>query len=246
MGRQDGSRMLRVLFVAVAVVLSAGVLSATQVDPRPATTVAAEGRVAPVGFGQASLLDDPPPTRPAVAAPAPEPSPRTVPVAPPTTPSTIRPTSTTTTAAPAKAGTSTTRPTVPRANVPAASSWQGVAEGVSARMRLEPAAPTAGQPVRIHIDVSGELDCCYIFLHFGDDTDGFALNNDWMCQGVSPLSPGAHSTVVTHTYARPGAYRRRPGTGGRCRLRTVAHHRSLPDGRARPLLPPVGGSSPPV
>ena len=206
----QGARCVeRALVAGVALLLTAGVLSATTLDPGPATTVAADGRVVPVGLGH-SLLDEPAPAGPLGVPVAPDAPPPAEPG-----PSTTAPSKALTTTpappgpptSPPKSGDTTTLTPGPSRSIPAKSSWEATAEGASARMRIEPAAPTAGQPVRIHLDFSGVNACCYIQLHFGDDSEKFALNAHWMCEGVSPLAPGAHSTVVTHTYAQPGAYR---------------------------------------
>lgn len=194
------------LVAAMAVLLGGGVLAATTVEPAGrVSTVAADGRVASLASGEVSLLQE-------------QASVTTTTVAPPTStaaprPSTTRPT-TSSTRAPATTTTSIPRTVVggtypgpPGPSIAPASSWQAADEGISARMRLEPAAPVAGQAVRFVIEYSGEFACCYVFLHFGDDTPRFSLHNDWACNGASPLSPGAHRTVVTHTYAEPGAYR---------------------------------------
>jgi hypothetical protein len=194
------------LAVAMVVLLGGGVLAVTTVD-RQTTTVAADGRVAPVGLGDASLVEDEAATV-SVAPPVSPPN-TTATTAPSTTASTTsstRPSTTTTTSAP-RTGATTTVSAGTSVTTPPASSWRAENEGVSARMRMEPAAPVAGQPVRFFVDFSGELACCQVVLHFGDDTSDFRLNMDGMCQGPSPLSPGAHSTVATHTYAKPGAYR---------------------------------------
>ena len=195
-----GRGVARGLVGGVALLLTAGIVSAATVDPVPPTTLAADGRVTPAGLGQASLLDEPTTTSSTVVRPVPP----SITVAPSTTSSTKPSTTTTTTSV--KPAATTTLPTMPAGNIRPASSWQGSAPGVSVKMRIEPAAPTAGQPVRIDLDVSGVDACCYVFLEFGDNSARFAMNNEWACQGVSPLTPGPHSTVVTHTYAEPGAY----------------------------------------
>lgn len=207
MSCQGAGRVERALVSGVALLLTAGVLSATTLDPGPATTVTADGRVVPVGLGH-SLLDEPAlagplgiPAAPDAPPPA-DPGPSTTaPSKAPTTTPTPTPT------APPRSWDTTTLTPGPSRSIPANSSWQATAAGVSARMRIEPGAPTAGQPVRIHLDFSGVDACCHVQLHFGDDSEMFALNMQGMCQGASPPGPGAHSTVVTHTYAQPGAYR---------------------------------------
>ncbi len=201
-----GSRVVRGLIVGVAVLLPAGVLAAATVDPRPVTTVAADGRVGAAGLGPGSPLDE---EGPAGAVATAAPAPPTVSVVPsttqPTTSSTKPPTTTTTTAAPKSVAT-TAVTTLPPGHIPPASSWQEKANGVSATVRIEPAAPVAGQPVTFYIDVWGVDACCDVTLDFGDHSDRFTVNLPRRCEDPSPLRPGALRAVATHTYAKPGPY----------------------------------------
>jgi hypothetical protein len=203
--------MVRILAVGVAVLLPAGVLSAAGLDPRAPSTVAPDVPLGLTGLGQASLLDEEGTTATTLAAAVPVAPAASAPAGPPssdrpaTSPTTRSGAATTTTTSPARSGPTTTVPTMPAGNTPAASSWQEKADGISARLRMDPAVPAPGQPVRFSLDFTGLEECCYVFLHFGDG-DRFTLNTDWMCQGPSPLGPGSHSAVATHTYAKPGAY----------------------------------------
>ena len=207
MSWHGGSGMVRVLVVGVAVLLPAAVVAAAAVDPRPATTVGPDGPVGATGLGQASLLDEQAAGTATTAVTVAPVASTTAPAAPSTTQpngSSAKPTTTTTTSR-ANTGPTTTVSRMPAGNIPPASSWQGTGDGASAKMRMEPAVPVAGQPVRFYVEYSGVSDCCYVILDFGDG-DRFALNNTWMCQGPSPLRPGSHHAVATHTYAKPGAY----------------------------------------
>ena len=193
------------LGVAAAMLLLAGILSAASVDRTTSngTTVVAGGRATPAGLNQVSLLGE---------APAVTVAPATT-LTPPTTRSTTRSTTpstttTTTTALPAKAATTTVpvRPSVPPGNLAPASSWQAKAEGVSVTLRIEPARPVAGQPIRFSIDAWGVDACCDIALAFDDSTQ-FQVNLPRRCEDPSPLKPGPLGAVATHTFAKPGAYR---------------------------------------
>lgn len=215
MGRRGGGLIVRSLMASVAVLVAAGGLAAATVDPpAPATVVAADGRAGATGLGQADLLDEPAPT----VTVAPAATSTTAAVASLTT-TTKGPDRPTTTKPPNPRAPATTTATAevpaywktmpnPPGYLPAASSWEAKGEGVSVRMRLEPSAPVAGQPVRIHLDYAGVSACCLVQLHFGDGTPHFLANHEPMpCVKGGALSPGSRSTVVSHTYATPGAYR---------------------------------------
>jgi hypothetical protein len=77
---------------------------------------------------------------------------------------------------------------------------------VSALVRIEPASPLAGQPVRFDIDVSSPKACCIILVGFDED-GATASNLAEVCSGAEPLIPGGDAFETTHTYAAPGAYR---------------------------------------
>ena len=95
----------------------------------------------------------------------------------------------------------------PPGYLPAASSWEAKADGVSVRMRIDPPEPVAGEPVRMLLDYTGVHACCIVHVHFGDDSPPFAANHNPPCVAGGTLSPGSHSTVVTHTYDLRAAYR---------------------------------------
>ena len=138
------------LGVAVGVLLLAGILSAASVDPgtNNVTTVVAGGRATPAGLNQVSLSDEAPAVTVAPATTLPPPTTQA------TTRSTTPSTTTTTTALPAKATATTVpvRPSVAPGNLAPAGSWQAKADGVSVTLRIEPARPVAGQPIRFYID----------------------------------------------------------------------------------------------
>ena len=202
---------MRLLGAAVAVLLPAAALSATIVGaPSPAR----EGRVGATGLSAAELEEEraraTSSTSLTVAPPPPAPTP------PPPTPTTGRVAATPTTRAPQGATTPTLPPGVPRPptppptgipNIQPASSWTAEGNGVTARVRLEPAAPVAGQPVRFRIDVSSTDPCCTVMLDFGDGSNGFSMNNGRPCESSPPLSPGPFSTIATHTYSAAGSYK---------------------------------------
>lgn len=198
------SRAVAVLVALVSVLVPGAVLAAATLE-QPGIE---SGRVGAAGLGLTAVPDV------------------TVTVAPPDPAPTV-PSSTTTTAPPPSTTRTTLRPapapTLPPGaplpplppttpvtgipNVAPASSWSDGRDGVSARMRLEPAAPVAGQPVRFLLEVSSADPCCVVLLDFGDGTPGYSLHNGRSCDGPSPLTPGSHRAVATHTYAAAGAYK---------------------------------------
>ena len=213
MSRRGGDRRVLTLIASLAALLPAGGWAAVTVHREPATTVVAGGRAGATGLGSVDLLDEggaPAPSTTVSVAPA------TVPAstpAPATTPTTRSPKSATTTKPPAGTGSTATRPpgvpgpnTPPPTgipNIPPAASWETEANGVTARLRIEPAAPVAGQPVTFRMDFSSAEPCCTVMLEFGDG-GGFSVNNGASC---ADLSPGPHSAVTTHTYAKAGSYK---------------------------------------
>lgn len=208
----------------VAVVLAAGVLSAIAVGRAPGTG-ASDARVGAAALDQSALAEEAARAREAAE----------VTVAPrPATP-TATPGPGATTAGPAAVGATATSaprgqkapgattPTVPPGapppggganggappgipNLAPAAAWSNVADGVTARMRIEPAAPVAGAPVRFTVDASSADPCCVVMLSFGDGDSAGAASGP-ACPIDPPMAPGARSTVVSHTFAGPGAYK---------------------------------------
>ena len=214
MTRFGGRWPVRVLVACVAVLLPAGAWAAVTVEPEPAATVLAGGRAGATSVGDAALLGEERPALPTVTTVAAVVTSTTVAR---TTSSTKAPATSTTKAPVSKAGgTTTTTADLPAfmkavPNPPgylaAASSWEAKADGVSVRMRIEPASPVAGQPVRILLEYTGVNACCIVTFQFGDDSPQFLANHDPPCAAGGTLSPGTHSTVVTHTYSTPRPYR---------------------------------------
>jgi hypothetical protein len=215
MTRRVPSRAVTVLVVLVAVLLPAGVLAAGNVALPPS----ADSPVGAAGLGQESVGEEA--TAPAtvhVTAPPPAPpSPASTSAPGPTTTVTTAPTTRTTvrgTPAPTMPPGAPLPPLPPAPpftggipNIQPATSWSDQRDGVSARMRIEPAAPVAGQPVRFVLDVASADPCCRIMLDFGDGSTGFAHHNGGVCGDPPRLAPGPHQVVATHTYAAAGAFK---------------------------------------
>jgi hypothetical protein len=208
-------RYARALAGCLAVLLPAGVWAATTVSGGTSTRIAAGARAGATGFGSAVLEEDGAPGLSPVISVAPAPVSTSTPAPATATTATTRPAtrSTTTTKPPATTGATVTLPpgvpwpsTPPPTglpNIPAGSAWENQNAGVTARMRIEPTAPVAGQPVKFLIDYSSGEPCCTVMVDFGDGSH-YSLNNGVSC---GELSPGAHQAVTTHTYAAAGAYK---------------------------------------
>lgn len=200
MGRRN-----RVLVSMIAVLLPAGGVAAATVDPGGPGP--AGGRIGATGFAQEAVAEGgvaaPVTATTSTTAPPATVSPRPLPL-----PSTTVPRSTATTVRPASTTPPTLLPLLPGvgptttvAPVSQPTNWSRSANGVTVRMRMEPAAPVAGRPVRFLVDdVSAPDGCCIVHMSFGDGT-------------ATPLTSGGCESpntrtgmVTTHTFAAPGAY----------------------------------------
>ncbi len=197
---------VRILVASIALLLSAGALSATVVDSPPSASNAYGQPAREPQVVQSTMLDDTTTSTTAVIGPTTTFPSSTI----PSTTTTRRPSSPTTAKAVTTSTVASTRPPI-RAipttpNVAPATSWQSDKNGVSARVRIEPPSPSAGQPVRFVIDVSSAEECCVILVSFGEGS-ATASNVTEVCNGTEPLSPGSSTFETTHAYATPGAYR---------------------------------------
>ena len=203
-----GRRAVRVVAALVAVLLCAAVAGALTVE-RPAGPAR---RVGAAGLSRSELLDDQATTHSTqttvavtiTSAPTSQPTPATAVTTTPRTTRTTAAKTSTTAALPPGVPYPATPPATGIPNMQPASSWSAERDGVRARLRIEPAAPVAGQAVRFYVDVSSAEPCCTIFLGFGDDSTDESVNNGASC---GSLPPGPKSHVVTHTYRSPGAYK---------------------------------------
>lgn len=201
--RSGGTWPVRVLVACVAVLLPAGAWSAATIDPRASRTVGAAGFVqegvveespAPaIDRAVASTIVAPPPVPAMAPAPAPAPT------APPprvttTTTAQARPAATTTTVATLLPG----LPPIPILQPPV-NSWSNSTNGVTAHLRMEPASPLPGQPVRFLLDVVAPGACCAMNLSYGD---GVVSPNP----GGGCDSPTTRTATLTHTFTSPGDY----------------------------------------
>ncbi|MDQ4069317.1 MAG: PKD domain-containing protein [Actinomycetota bacterium] len=193
-------RAFPVLAALATVLLVVGVVAAGAIERQDGS----DDRVgAAAGLGASALLDDEATSSTTVT---------TVVVAPPaeagtstttTTPPTTRTTLTRTTSPPPPPSPTSGPPPTGIPNIAPASSWSAERDGVKARLRIEPAAPVAGQAVRFFVDVSSVEPCCTILLDLGDGS-GWSQNSNAAC---GSLAPGAKSATTSHTYASPGAYK---------------------------------------
>ncbi len=209
------------LTAALAVLLPAAVVAATVDRPAPANSV--DGRVGAAALGLEGVVDVPATHPPTTVAPTTVPAtlapPTTTP--PPAMPRLPAPVVT----LPAPATTVTTAPVVlppappapptgglppglpawmypqPLPDIPPASSWSVEQNGLTLHLRMEPAAPVAGQPVRFIIDQAAGAPCCALGLGFGDSPDILSLGG-----GTCTTDPNRTGIVATHTYAAAGSY----------------------------------------
>lgn len=194
-----------VLAALVTTLLAAAVLAVTTGDRQPPVRVEALG---PAGFGMENIdAEDATVTSsaaPAVTTPATDPPP------PPVTTTVIRHATTTTAEPPVRREPTPTlspppsaAPTSTVTTVPRTSSWSASQNGIGLRMRMEPTAPQAGEPVTFFVELSPIDSCCIGALSFGDET-GAALAFEARCKY-------SHGTVqkvtATHTFASAGAYK---------------------------------------
>ena len=76
----------------------------------------------------------------------------------------------------------------PPGYLPAATSWEAKGDGVSVRMRIEPASPVAGSP-SASIWSTRACTPCIVEFRFGDDSTFFVANNNRPCgKGRQPVA----------------------------------------------------------
>jgi len=212
MSRLGRTTTARILLACVAVLLGAGALAAATLGSDGPSSIVAGGRVGAAALNLDGVPTDPPPAPPApvsaapttvappsapvvlpvpVPVPVPTTGPATVPVTRPPTPTSPPPTF----VVPPPVSVVTTVP----APLPPGT-WAADKDGVSVRMRMEPATPAPGETVTFSIVATTTMSCCVVHLDFGD--------------GSAPSSGGSgcdHSIsgvpqVVTHVYAGAGGY----------------------------------------
>ena len=203
-----GGRAIRALIASLAVLLPAGVLSAVSALEPGSTAIAAGGGVGTASVGMEGLPEEPVTATTTVQASTTSAPRSDVPTSlRPTTTTTRRP-ATTTTTQPREP--TSTLPTTTVATTPLPSKWSATNGQLSVSVRMEPAAPVAGQPVTFTLTVAPGVGCCLAALiGFGDEGDTPATSPGdhaiAASQACGSQSPG--SGVKAHTYAQPGAYR---------------------------------------
>jgi hypothetical protein len=190
--------LLAVLFPAAVVALTTG------------------GRPAPVGVGAlgaagSRLADIAEESGTVTSSSAPAAAtPVTVPASTAATTTVVRRPTTTSPSPSVTRGPATTQPSAPPptgpttavTTVPRPSSWSVSQNGIGLRMRMEPSAPQAGEPVTFFVELSPIDSCCIGGLKFGDGT-GAPLAFEARCS----YSQGAvQKAAATDTYAAAGAY----------------------------------------
>lgn len=204
--RRWNEHAVPVLIALVAVLLPAAVLAVTTVDGQAPVRVEALG---PAGFGLADTIEESTtvtsPAAPAVSTPA------TVPPPLPVTTTVVRRAATTTAAPALTRDPSLSLPSTPPSagptstvtTVPQTSSWSASQNGIGVRMRMEPTAPQAGDPVTFFVELSPIDSCCIGALSFGDETSA-PLAFEARCKDSQGT---VQKVVATHTFATAGAYK---------------------------------------
>jgi len=80
------------------------------------------------------------------------------------------------------------------------STWSVVSNGIVLEVRLEPATPVVGQPVRFSVAGGAEVGCCWLGLSFGDGASTGA--DDGRGCDTSTTRPA----VAHHAYPRAGRW----------------------------------------
>lgn len=199
-----GSRAVRALAAAAVLLLGTAVIAAAVERPG---TGAPPTQVDAASLSQSALPDTTAPARVTATTVVTTTSPAPTTLTTPTTRTAPPRPATTTPTLPPGAPIPPTTPATGIPNGPPASSWQAEGQGITVRLRVDPATPQAGQPARFVVDVSTVDACCTVLLDFGDGTSGWSLNNGRACETSPPLKAGPLSTTTTHTYAAPGAYK---------------------------------------
>lgn len=223
----------RTLIGCVAMLLCAGAWSATTVVDADRSTVLAAG-----GFTAEGIAEEPSTTSTTVPAATSTTMTTGVPAPAPTTTAVTRRPSAPTTQPPATTPARTPLTLVPGLPLPTlpdpileppVNRWSSAGQDITARLRMEPAAPLPGQPVRFYVDVVTPQPCCAMVLSYGDGT--VSPNSTGGCE-----SPTTRTATLTHTFTVPGDYELRLAAATYpCQPSAVV------DGR--PSLPVIYGTS---
>lgn len=148
----------------------------------------------------------PAPAPPGTAAPAPVAARPTSTAPPPRTPATGATKPAPTRAAPP----STLGPRNPGAVVfpyqPGQSSWEGVSNGITLRVRIDPVAPRVGDPVRFVVEASSpDRPCCGVSVQYGDGASR-SWKMEWTEGSCDTAAPGVSRAEYTHGYNREGRW----------------------------------------
>ena len=199
----------RALVAALVVLLPAGAFAAVALGSDTRGAPGAGGRVDAAGFVQEAVIGAEPDPAPNTTA-----GPSTTVVLPkPTLPTTTLPRGTTPTSRPPAPSTTLlprppAGPTTSTTAAPAGPTdhWSRTANGVTVRLRMEPALPVAGQPVTFVVEqVSAPTTCCIVHLSFGDGSDTSLLGSTGTAVCDNPTN--SHAGLTTrHTFAQSGAY----------------------------------------
>jgi hypothetical protein len=89
---------------------------------------------------------------------------------------------------------------------PGQSSWVGTSNGITVRLRMEPAAPVAGQTVTFHLEgESLSLSCCGFHLLYGDG-GGSSWKVEWPAGTCRAPGQGSSTVDYSHVYNKAGRW----------------------------------------
>lgn len=186
------------MLAGLAVLLPAGVLAATSVEPSGPTTIVAGDRAGAASIAVDSVpADQAPGTSTSTVAPATTTTVRTT----TSTRSAPRTTSTTAAPVPATAAPPTTVRVTTTTIKPQQSSWSGEDRGFTVRWSMQPTAPRAGEPVTFTVRMSQFFGCCLASVLFDDGVRPSPLEVYSRCDGT-----GTTQGTATRTFAAPGYY----------------------------------------
>jgi hypothetical protein len=194
----------RLLLLSVAVLLVAGVLTATMAGPPASTSIAAGGRAGAASIAVDALSADEAPTTTAAV-----PTTTVLTRVAPATTITARSSTTAratprTTATTVAAPTTTARPpaTITTTTIkPQQTTWYGEDRGFTVRWTMQPTAPRAGEPVTFTVSMSQFHGCCMASVLFDDGGRTSPLEVYSRCDDT-----GTTRGATTRTFAAPGYY----------------------------------------
>lgn len=89
---------------------------------------------------------------------------------------------------------------------PGRTSWDGISNGITFHLTVDPAMPRVGDPVRFHVDAfAGEMACCGLYLQYGDGGHS-STGTETTPEQCAAAVPRRTSADYTHIYNQPGEW----------------------------------------